>query len=389
MAKGQEVNGLNQAYCEKCERTFSANNFYTYRDGSKAKLCKGCLTMHINNWEPDTYLWILEDFDVPYVPWEWQSILDKAYQKDPYKITGMSVIGKYFSKMKLKNWMDYRWADSEKLQKEHEEKMKKFGMPEEQKQLRIEEMKKAYENGEINEAQYQTFVGMNKEPAVDNTPRPVEATYQQEIDLSSDLTEEDMKYLNLKWGNLYKPGEWVRLEQLYNDFMNSFDIQGAARIDTLKMICKTSLKMNQAIDCGDIESYQKLSRVYDAMMKSAKFTEAQRKEEKAGEFDSIGQIVFFAEKEGGAIPRHKIDTPLDIVDKAIDDLKTYNKNLIVNDPTLSQMFENFIKRRESAEEMKAEAAYLEKQGLDYAENTVDDYIEFNEMKEEKMKEIKL
>ena len=54
--------------------------------------------------------------------------------------------------------------------------------------------------------------------------------------------------------------------------MDSFDIQGAARIDTLKMICKTSLKMNEAIDCGDIDSYQKLSRVYDSMMKSAKFT---------------------------------------------------------------------------------------------------------------------
>jgi len=60
--------------------------------------------------------------------------------------------------------------------------------------------------------------------------------------------------------------------------MNSFDIQGAARIDTLKMICKTSLKMNEAIDSGDIDAYQKLSRVYDSLMKSAKFTEAQNKD---------------------------------------------------------------------------------------------------------------
>ena len=52
------------------------------------------------------------------------------------------------------------------------------------------------------------------------------------------------------------------------------------------------------------------------------------------------------------------------------------------------MFENFIKRRESAEEMKAEAAYLEEQGLEYAENTVDDYMKFNEMKELKEKEVK-
>jgi hypothetical protein len=51
-------------------------------------------------------------------------------------------------------------------------------------------------------------------------------------------------YLAVKWGRLYRPSQWVALEQLYNEFMNSFDIQGAARIDTLKMICKTSLKMN-------------------------------------------------------------------------------------------------------------------------------------------------
>ena len=86
-----------------------------------------------------------------------------------------------------------------------------------------------------------------------------------------DLTEEDKIYLAVKWGRLYKAEEWVALEKLYNEFMESFDIQGAARIDTLKMICKTSLKMNAAIDCGDTDTYQKLSRVYDAMMKSAKF----------------------------------------------------------------------------------------------------------------------
>jgi hypothetical protein len=64
------------------------------------------------------------------------------------------------------------------------------------------------------------------------------------IDPGADLEQEDKLYLALKWGRLYRPSQWVALEQLYNEFMSSFDIQGAARIDTLKMICKTSLKMN-------------------------------------------------------------------------------------------------------------------------------------------------
>jgi hypothetical protein len=83
--------------------------------------------------------------------------------------------------------------------------------------------------------------------------------------------------------------------------MNSFDIQGAARIDTLKMICKTSLKMNEAIDSGDIETYQKLSRVYDSLMKSGKFTEAQKKEKEADAIDSASAIVDFVEAHGGKI----------------------------------------------------------------------------------------
>jgi hypothetical protein len=64
----------------------------------------------------------------------------------------------------------------------------------------------------------------------------------EEIDY--DLTDEDRTYLRLKWGKTYKPEEWIRLEQLYEEMMASYDIQGAGHIDTLKLVCKTSLKAN-------------------------------------------------------------------------------------------------------------------------------------------------
>lgn len=87
-------------------------NFYTYRDGTKHKYCKACLTMHIDNFDPSTFLYILEDMDVPWLPWEWNTIRDKAYAKDPRKMNGLSVIGKYLSKMRLKQHKNDRWADS-------------------------------------------------------------------------------------------------------------------------------------------------------------------------------------------------------------------------------------------------------------------------------------
>lgn len=44
-------------------------------------MCKECMTMHIDNFDESTYLWILKAADVPYVPGEWFSIRNAAYAK--------------------------------------------------------------------------------------------------------------------------------------------------------------------------------------------------------------------------------------------------------------------------------------------------------------------
>ena len=43
-------------------------------------------------------------------------------------------------------------------------------------------------------------------------------------DLGAELTDDDKRYLYLKWGKGYTPDEWVRLEQLFNEMMQSYDI---------------------------------------------------------------------------------------------------------------------------------------------------------------------
>ena len=74
--------------------------------------------MHIDNFNPDTFLYILKIFDVPYIESAWTSIRDKAYAKNPNKMNGLSVIGKYLAQMKLNNFRKYSWADTERLQQE-------------------------------------------------------------------------------------------------------------------------------------------------------------------------------------------------------------------------------------------------------------------------------
>jgi hypothetical protein len=68
--------------------------------------------MHIDNWKPDTYMPILKEVDVPYIPDEWNKLLAK-YAKDRTKVTGMTIFGRYLAKMRLNQYNEYRWKDTE------------------------------------------------------------------------------------------------------------------------------------------------------------------------------------------------------------------------------------------------------------------------------------
>ena len=354
---------MADAFCEKCNKTMDENNFYTYKDGHKTELCKKCLTMHINNFDPSTFLWLLEKMDVPYIPEEWNILRDRAYAKDPLKMNGMSVFGKYLSKMKLKQWKDYGWADTERLQEENKKKAEEKA---EEIAEREADAKERFERGEISEAQYKTLTSTEKqfENRVMMPPGSVpggiapnafdENNFISEEELPDpalDLTQEDKVYLAMKWGRLYKPNEWIELEKKYNEMMNSFDIQDSDTTGTLILICKTYLKMNQAIDCGDMEGYGKLSRVYDSLRKSAKFTAAQKKEQKEDYVDSVGALVAMCEREGGFIPRFATDIPQDKVDATLQDMNNYIKKLVTQDLGFGQQIEDSLKKIQIQKEM--------------------------------------
>ena len=378
--------------CEKCKRQMEDTNFYTYSNGEKLKYCKACLTMHIDNFDPSTFLYILQDIDVPWLPWEWNKLRDKAYAKNPQKMNGMSVIGKYLSKMKLKQFKGKTWADTQELQRKHQLQVAALGQED---KAYAQHVKAQFENGEISEAQYRTLVSteFQKEheyavpvsaPArdpigIDNMFNEKDFISQDQLpDLTSQLTLEDKQYLAMKWGRTYKISEWIELEKNYTEMMNSFDIQDADSKNTLIFICKTTLKMNQALDCGDVEGYQKLSRVYDTLRKSAKFTAAQNKQEKSDFIDSIGQLVAYCEKNGGQIPRYEIDTPYDIVDKIINDLKEYNKTLIYEDTALARQIQDYIKQARAAAANKRDRIQAKAKGLSAPELSDQDIADFKE-----------
>ena len=370
-------------YCSKCNRTMGAEQFYgsnnlvKYPEG-KLNQCKKCTSMHVDNFNADSYLWILQECDVPYVPDEWNKLLAK-YGQDRAKLTGMTILGRYLSKMKLKQYKDYTWKDTEFLQevanKKIEETMKRQGYDAQSIAMAIDKASITIPEGELIEP-----------AAVEQPVEEIDDYFAQQSgaadDFTDDLTEEDRKYLRLKWGKTYKPEEWIALEQLYEEMMSSYDVQGAGHIDTLKLVCKTSLKANQLIDIGDIEGFQKMSKVYDSLMKSGKFTAAQNKAETGEYVDSISELVELCEKEG-FIPRFYIAQPNDQVDATLQDLKHYTHTLVTEEMNLGNLIENAIKEM-AKEEAKEEDEDIDDE-LDYEniDQLVDeDFVEHNQFLED-------
>ena len=378
--------------CPVCGHLLDAKQFYRtnntekYPDGH-LDTCKKCATLLIDNFNPDTFLPILEECDVPYVEKEWTASLLK-YKNDPDKLTSMSVLGRYLAKMQLSHWRNYRWADTGKIEEEQQqardqylrdsgyteeeiaEAREKDALYDQQSQQilnvikeRADTFKEAEQNavmqnmlnsGELKNTGKRGPGRPKKEPIIapslrtlglgqvleqekaknkmfeqgvrdkvpstreilrvptvpiPNNPQPyfnpedearmainsfdektrsvgggMDMREEYEEDASAvdprnilvnpyfedDLTEDDKKYLSIKWGN-YSPQEWVQLEKLYKDMCNSYDIQTAGHENDLKLVCKTSLKTNQLLDLGDIAGAAQAARMYDSLMKNGKF----------------------------------------------------------------------------------------------------------------------
>lgn len=336
-------------YCEKCHKTkpekdfYSSHNLEKYPTG-KLKQCKACLTMHVDNWDPNTYTWILEECDLPYIPQVWTQLMQK-YAKNPEKVTGATILGRYIGNMRLKQYRDYRWSDNEFIQELERQKIES-----------TMKMAGGYSAADIEQA----VLDARKQELPDRPLEPTapdlsisgiyEDSIKEEDSITKDLTEEDRTYLRIKWGKTYKPEEWIQLEKLYNDMMQSYDIQTAGHIDTLKFICKTSLKANQLLDLGDVDGAQKMLKMYDSMMKSGHFTQAQAKE-KSEEMNSISEIVSICEAEG-YIPRYYIEEPNDKIDKIILDMQNYTKTLITEEMGLGAMIERLGRQLEEEQAAK-------------------------------------
>ena len=346
---------IEKLTCAKCGRVKPETDFFKQRDGNRHRMCKDCLCQYIDNTKPETFLWILEDFDVPYVEKKWIQMTNEIYKKKG-KLTSKSVLGTYLrTMMNMNQYKNLHYSDSDRINFADQKSDQEARALQEWMQKQENELQEKLEKGEITQAEYETLTVKSEPAEVPPTgfivPQPPDNSA-----LLEQLTEEDYQYLNLKWGTVYRPDQWITMETMYNRYANEYEMN-VDREEVLKKMCKTSLKMDECIDAGDMSAYKNLAAVFDQLRKSGKFTEAQNKEEKTKYLDTIGELVLLAEAHGGPIANNLPDPdeyPQDKIDFTIKDMKAYTYSLVAGEPHMQDLIESFIQKYEKAEEAEKE-----------------------------------
>ena len=361
------MKGQDKIFCPCCRKTLDVKNFFKTNRIDKHPSgylpeCKTCVSMTIDDTDPSTFLSLLKEIDIPYMPTVWRELVVK---KDP---KAGSIIGKYVSKARLNQYKRYRWADTQSLVDKETDSL-------------LEALRQTSENESEAEKQVEaimnfTDISSQKAPMnVDDGPSMSAGMYQL-IGLTPEtskyhLTQKEIDELKVTWGRDYSEDDYMALEQQFHDMQSSYVINDPIAISNAKIICKMTLKMNKFLDIDDVESVSKISRQLDLFIKSANLAPVQQKDRQSSTF-AISQLAFMIEKEGGFIPQWDTSEPMDNIDMILKDMQDYTNSLVLGESNINEMAKNT-------------AAILAQNDLPEAK--VEDYSEFAALEAEVLGDI--
>ena len=362
--------------CTVCGRSKKEElGYWSRRDGTRFDICKECAGKKIDIKSPQTFLWIMKEADIPFIETVWVRMCQNAYQKDPYRFSPGAVMGRYISNVKnTSRYSDYRYSDTLALNqatRERREREKEFAEGDNEGEYTainedielLEDIKPLEKpepisvgSEELDITSKEKMRQAEKEPEDIKKAKALKDMIPlmgiDESEILEALTDEEKQQLALKWGESFRPSEWIKMEDMFQKYCHEYEMN-VDREETLIAMCKTNINMQRCLDSGDAANAQKFSSMFDQLRKSGAFTEAQKKEEKEKYLDSVGELVAAVEREGGIIPvfDFEIEAPQDKVDLTIKDMKSYTYNLVKNEMGLGDLIESYIQKLDKEMEM--------------------------------------
>lgn len=99
-------------FCDKCKRLEPEDNFWKKRNGNYHTICKSYYRDTVDPYDTSTFLPLLKELDIPYIPDEWNHVLQWS-NKEKSKNT----IGRYIAKMNLATFRDMTFQDTDRFVK--------------------------------------------------------------------------------------------------------------------------------------------------------------------------------------------------------------------------------------------------------------------------------
>lgn len=147
----------------------------------------------------------------------------------------------------------------------------------------------------------------------------------------------------IKWGN-YTFTELIQLENLFNQTIDTFDINNPFQIESVKKACKLSVAVDRAIAEGvDTKDISALISSYNSVLKTAKI-EDMIDSANTDVIRNISDLVQYLEENDFKFEYYdKVER--DIVDKTINIMKEHTTNLVLEstglEATLNQIKESY------------------------------------------------
>ena len=169
------------------------------------------------------------------------------------------------------------------------------------------------------------------------------------------------KAVKERWGDGYSNDEYRKLEKFYSELKQANEITTPQHRKIVEQLVKLSLKMDQALDSGDSQTYKKYADAYKDLIASAGL----RPIDKSGKDTATGMKTFSAITEAvesrGFIKPKPIEENQDIVDAVIYyilnyKLKLLNMSQLAEAPEDTPKVEDYLDKdaKEEYEDMEIE-----------------------------------
>lgn len=327
--------------CIQCNKELSENLFFMNKNKERIEICRECMLKKYDMNDQDSVMELCKYFDVPFLKYKWIGYKAK-YPNDV-------IFGKYLATMKLRQTKDLTYKDSD-MSEQNPNKV--LELPDE---AEIEQLMEAEDNKEKKHKKTEEELKSDEKKADEEFKKQVE------------FSLEEIEYLKKKWGKGYTLDQYISLERFWIEMNDSYDIITATHKDYSKKICKLSLQLDIAFRAGDINEQNSIVNQYDKMMKSANFTESQKKDKYYQGITSIGEIIGVLEKKG-FIPQFYVTKPNDRADEVMDLLNESMRQLVYGEEGLTNLIDSSVEKMKEEQEELERLAEMEKDREEELEN---------------------